>query len=254
MGKTINAGAIEQLHLSPAIKRDLQEFLQQIAGFYRQDLLSITAIGSCVTGDYFEPSSDVNLLVVYSDLNIVDLCDVAAIARKWLKQHNFAPRFLSRRNLTESSRYFQIDTLEMKDARAVLYGEDILAGMTVDPQGLHWQLAYEIKSMRMRIKQQYWRTCDNELRAQVVLRERFTSLIHLIRALLFLMQRQPPVSMAQVMEMAVPALGLNRGFVDTMFQLKRGEVTLRGPELSEAFAGIMDLIRIVDQRTSEVTF
>ena len=153
--------SIRSLKVSPAVQRGLGEFVAQVMDLYARDLISITAFGSAVTGDYDDRESDVNLLIVYSDLNIVDLERVSDLSRRWLRKYRFAPRFLSQRNLEQSARYFQVDFLLMRDAHAVLWGADVLAGMGMRPAELRWQIAYEIKAMRMRVKQQFWRVSDD---------------------------------------------------------------------------------------------
>jgi predicted nucleotidyltransferase len=250
MNSTINTSAVHQLHISDAFRQELITFIGQILEFYKQDLLSVTAFGSVVSGDYFEKISDINLLVVYSDLNIASLADVAAIAQKGLRQRLIAPRFISRRNLLDSAPYFQIDMLEMRDANKVLYGENLLSGIAIDRKALLWQLSFEIKSMRMRIKQQFWRSSGHLQRSQTILLERFTSLAHLIRALLFLMSLNPPVSLAKVMDLAVTALNIDRDFVSRMFSLKKQGGQLNDQEIIKAFSDIMDAIRIVDAKSS----
>lgn len=247
-----NLPAIDNLKIPERVKTDLKEFISQILAFYQDDLLSITAFGSCVTGDYQEGSSDVNLLVVYCDLNIVDLNAVANIARNWLRKRSFAPRFLSRRNLLGSANYFQIDMLEMKDANVVLYGEDLLKDMTIDPRNLHWQLSYEIKAMRSRIKQQFWATSGEIHRVQRVLTDRFTSLIHLSRALLYLSKKPIPTGHRQIMEVACREFGIDEKLVEMLFQLKNNQVKLNQADGTRLFSGVMEIIRTIDNRVDEV--
>src|SRR5262245_23207338 len=145
--------AVDSLKLPGAIKQGIRQFAHEVTEMYGGNLVSISVFGSAVTGDYDERESDVNLMVVYSDLDITDLARVAELSRRWLKKQRFAPRFLSHRNLTDSALYFQIDFLDMRDAHVTLCGEDVLSGIQIDRPHLRWQIAYEIKAMRMRIKQ-----------------------------------------------------------------------------------------------------
>ena len=99
----------------------------------------------------------------------MDLARVAKLSRHWLRKHKFAPRFLSKRNVEDSAAVFQIDFLSMRDAHLIICGEDVLAAIQVHPEHLQWQIAYEVKAMRMRLKQQYWRTVDDPQRMRAVL-------------------------------------------------------------------------------------
>jgi predicted nucleotidyltransferase len=240
---------LEKLRVGPAVRADLRRFLQQIIDFYGQDLVSIQAFGSCVTGEWVEGRSDINLLVVYSELNIADLRRVAELSRRWHARRLFDPRFLSRRNLLSSQRYFPIDMLAMKDAHVTLWGTDLLAAIPLERTGMHWQLAHEIKRMRMRIKQQFWRTCGRAPDMRRVLLDRFTSLAYLARALLWLRGVAVPSERDAIMEAAVRELGISSRFVDAMRALasRRGRATR--DDLIELFTGTMEAIRIVDEQT-----
>ncbi len=240
---------LERLRIGRAVRADLHQFLGQVIDFYGRDLISIAAVGSCVTGDYVEASSDINLLVVYSEINIADLRSVADLSRRWLSRRMFSPRFLSRRNLFSSLRYFQVDMLAMKDAHVLLWGQDLLSGIPLDPGEMRWQLAHEIKRMRMRIKQQFWRTCDRPIDMKRVLLQRFNSLALLIRALLWI--RKVPVAMERtaIMAAAVREFGISSAFVDAMFELKASRRKATAAELIALFTELMNAIRIVDELT-----
>ena len=243
---------INSLSVSDGARRDLQEFVSQIVEFYKGDLLSVMLFGSVVTGDYVENTSDINVMVVYSDLNIANLDSVAGFAKKWFAKRNISPRFISKRNLASSAPYFQIDMLEMKDGYSVLYGDDLLREIVIDPKKLHWQLSYEIKAMRMRIKQQFWSSTGDATRIRRILLERFTSLIHLSRTLLFLKKKNVSVSHREVMKTACDTFGISRDFVEMMFDLKNNRIQLDKARSVKAFTDLMEVIRIIDNNVDGV--
>jgi len=243
---------LEKLQIPQPIKTDLQEFLKQIIHLYNGDLVSIMAFGSSATGDFIENSSDVNLMIVYSDLNITDLNSVAQIARTWLKKRSFSPRFISMNNLTGSSKFFQIDMLEMKDMHITLYGKDLLNDMTIVKSGLHWQLSYEIKAMRMRIKQQFWRSCGDDHLMQRILLERFTSIIHLSRVLLYLMNKPVSSGFEEILQAASFEIGIPDVFIEKMTSLKKKKAKFESKELIQLYTQLMDVIRIIDTKSDQV--
>ena len=243
---------LEQVKVPQGVRRDLEQFIEQLVEFYKGDLVSIIAFGSAVSGDYAEKTSDVNLLVIYSDLNIADLKVVTKLAQRWLERRNFAPRFLSKRNLLSSSRYFQIDLMEMRDAHIVLCGEDLLEKIQTSPADLRWQLAHEIKSMRMRIKQQFWRAAGNERAMRIILLQRFSSLFHLMRALLFLKNKPTRLSHREIIEVAGRELGIDHQFVRQLFEVKTGQRKIGGEELFQAFDKLMDMIRAIDNHVDQL--
>lgn len=239
---------LDRLTVSARVRKDLDEFVSRLIDMHGEHLVSITVFGSAVSGDYVESTSDLNLLVIYSDLNIVDLNMVSKLARRWFKKRRFAPRFLSVRNLVASARYFEIDLLEMRDAHMLLYGGDVLAGLEVSPADMRWQLAHDVKHMRMQVKQQFWKTAGDPKLMRLILIQRFTSLIHLMRALLFLENKPTSARQREVVETAEREFGIDGEFARRMFALKDGELKLRTGELVYSFDELMELIRALDAR------
>jgi predicted nucleotidyltransferase len=247
-----NLKNIELLKVPDGVKKDLREFLEQVIKFYSDDLISIMAFGSSTTGDYAEASSDVNLMVVYSDLNIADLDSVAKLSRSWLKKRSFSPRFISLNNLKNSAKFFQIDMLEMKDMHITLYGEDLLNSMQINKSNLHWQLSYEIKAMRMRIKQQFWRSCGDDRLMTRILLERFTSIIHLSKVLLYLMDKPVAPSFDGILSTSAEVLGIPSSYIEKMKALKQGKSKIDSHGLTQLFTELMEVIRIIDNKSDQI--
>lgn len=244
--------SLDRLAVPAKVREGLVEFVQQLVAFYQGDLESITVFGSAVSGGYSESGSDLNLLVIYSDLNITGLGRVSSLARQWFKKHRFSPRFVSRRNFTGSARYFQIDLLEMRAAHVTLCGPDPLEGMEIRPADLHWQLSHEIKRMRMRLKQQFWRAAGDQTALRAILVRRFSSLVHLMRALLFLEQGRVALAAGDIVEAAVAAWQLDAAFCRSMLALKNGTWKPDARGAVAAFSELMEAVRRIDEETDRV--
>ncbi len=246
------SGALAQLEIPDQVRADVARFLAELVELRPDDLASVTAFGSAVTGDYRERTSDVNLLVVYSDLDLGDLHAVSRLARRWLRRRRFGPRFLSRRNLESAARYFPIDFMEMRDAHVVLHGEDLLPRLQFPREALVWQLAHEVKGMRMRVKQQFWRAAGQPRAMRLVVRQRFSSLVRLLRVLLVVEGRTAPARHTEIVEAALGAYGIDREVVRLLSELRAGRSRPRGAALLQAFEALMQLIRAVDAQVDRV--
>jgi hypothetical protein len=253
--ETNHAGLSEKiawLKLPPAARQAVEEFAIKVREMYSDSLVTMAVFGSAVTGDYDDAESDINILIVHSELDIGDLEHVADLSRQWLQKKRLAPRFLSQRNLVQSVRYFQIDFLEMRDAHVVLCGEDLLAGIELLPADLRWQIGYEIKAMRMRVKQVFWRTAGDNKMMKRALVSRFTSLLHIIRALLLLKKLDAPLTREDIIAAAANHLGLDRQIGERLLRLRRSTLPSDPRVLMEMFNDLMEMIRIVDARVEEV--
>ncbi|MCA9753461.1 MAG: hypothetical protein KC591_14805 [Gemmatimonadetes bacterium] len=235
------------LEIPDRVRRELDDFVAQVLERSRTPPVSVVAFGSAVSGDYAAHGSDLNVLFVYSELELRDLVPVAPIARKWLRKRRFSARFLTRRDLTETARFFQIDLLGMRDAHVVLHGEPVLDALEISPADLAWQLAHETKRLRMRLKQQFWRAArpDESVRSLLA---RTSSFLHLYRALLRLQNRDLPVTQRDVASLATRDLGLPPEFLDRTFEWKAGRSKPSPEELIDAWSALHEATRRLDAR------
>ncbi len=244
----LQVDALGKLNVPANVRKDLETFLKEVIGLYQKDLISMAAFGSAVAGSYIEEESDLNVLIIYSELDMDDLEKVSCLAQKWFSKRKFMPRFLSKRNLTDAAKYFQIDWMEIRDTNVLLYGEDVLASLPVLPQDMKWQLVHEIKRMRMRIKQQYWRAAGNQQVLNSIIIDRVSSIVHLMRVFLFLKTKsRPPVAVGDVVVQAAQSLGFERSFVETVLAMKKSRKSFKRDELPSNFQKLLELIRVLDQ-------
>jgi predicted nucleotidyltransferase len=82
MPPTTGAGKLDALLVPPDVWRGVEEFIQQVAAAYGDNLLSIVAFGCAVTGEDDAGESDVNLLVVHAPIDIEDLECVGDLSRR----------------------------------------------------------------------------------------------------------------------------------------------------------------------------
>jgi hypothetical protein len=106
--------------------------------------------------------------------------------------------------------------------------------------------------MRMQIKQQFWRSCGDNQEMRKILLEQFTSIIHLSRALLFLMGKTVPQNFESILQMTKSELGLSMIFLDPMLALKKKPKKLSNTEAVDLFTGLMEVIRLIDNKTDQV--
>lgn len=231
-----------QLAVPPEVRRDLDTFLAEMLAVSPRPPRAIIAFGSAATGDFVAGSSDLNLLVVYDDLELAALAPLAPVCRRWLGKRRFSPRFLSRRNLEQTARYFQLDFLDMRDAHVVLLGDDVLASLTLSPADLHWQLAHETKRMRMRLKQQFWRAEGQADALRDLIVGRAGSLLLLYRGTLLLDGVRPPEGREALAAAAARDLGVDPDFFARIRDWKTGR---RRPDCAAATAAATELFAAV---------
>jgi hypothetical protein len=79
-----------------------------------------------------------------------------------------------------------------------------------------------------------------------VLVGRFTSLLHLIRALLLLRGLPAPLTRQQIVGAAAEHLGLDRQAAGQLLELRKDKTASDRKKLAQQFGQLMEMIRLVD--------
>lgn len=243
----------ELLKLPLKIKKDLKRYCEEVIGLLKEKVISVNIIGSAITTDFAPESSDVNILFIFSELNLSDLEMVSPKVNQWWQKHRFSARFISRRNLLSSLNYFPIDFWAMQEKHYVIFGQDLLKDLTILKKDLLWQLLHEIKGLRMRVKQQFWRTSRKVHFAKISLYQDFNTITYLLKVILFLRNISLPQTLDQLINEARSKFKIENNFAETMLAVKKGNLRLQKENIVSLFNNLLDLIRRLDDIAGEIT-
>ncbi len=250
--ENLELGNLEKLQIPVAVKKDLELYSKKILEIFKDRIASITIIGSATTPDFSEETSDINLLVIFSTLELADLKMILPEAAQWQRQRQFTPRFISRRNLISSLEYLPIDWWTMKAAHCVIFGEDILKEVNIQKKDLLWQLRHEIKGLRMRIKQQFWRTGQNPKSAEKCILADFNTILFHLKVLCYFKNMPIPDTIGALLGNAESEFKIDGAFTESLLKLKQGKIKLDKKNIFPLFECLFNLIRRVDDLASEI--
>jgi predicted nucleotidyltransferase len=154
----------------------LKNLVEQLHEAAKENLESIILYGSAARGDFHEAHSDLNVLCVLRSLRAAEL-DRVSVAVKWWTtvQRQPAPLFFTVEELRASADVFAIEILDMQQSHRVLYGTDIVAGISV-PMNLHRvQVEHELRTLLLRLRQHLVRDAGNQHELGTVLAKSFSS-------------------------------------------------------------------------------
>jgi hypothetical protein len=234
------------------VRNDLKTYCETLVETFREKLVSITVVGSAVTAEFSPDLSDINLLCVFSDLDLRDLDPAVSLVQKWWRKRGFSPRFLSRQNLISSAQYLPVDFWTMRRQRWVVFGEDILGALDLRRADLLWHLRHEIKGLRMRLKQQYWRVCREPRPARGHLLTAYTTIHHLVKVMDFLKGIESDTAISPFFEQCKTGSEPAGRFLDTLGLVRQRKAKIRKGEIGPLFNGLMDIIRELDRSAGEI--
>jgi len=131
----------------------LDEFVQKLKSSAAENLKAVALYGSAVTGEFHSKHSDMNLLCILEKADATRIEALHAPVDWWLRQGHRAPLVFTFEELTRSADVFAVELLDMKSHHRMLYGDDVLAGLTVP---LHYhaiQVERELRTDWLRLRQ-----------------------------------------------------------------------------------------------------
>lgn len=213
----------DPVSLPPKIRRALDDFLKSIIERGGDNLKSVFLYGSAARDEFIPGRSDVNLLIVLEKVGQDFLESIAPILKRAMR-NDLWPIVLSKDEFLRSFDVFPIEWFELKEARVVLYGDDILERVEVEREDLRRQLEFEARGKLIRLRQAYIRDIGKE-KALVELASRsIPSFLPLFKAALFLRGGEIPRTDGDLVEAAIKEFSLDREGLEWGFKARSGPV------------------------------
>jgi predicted nucleotidyltransferase len=205
--------------------RDVDEALKNIVERLHEavgeNLESVVLYGSAARGDFHEVHSDLNVLCTLRALRVEDLARAAGIVRWWTSvQKQPPPLFFTGEELRRAADVFAIELLDMQQSHRVLYGLDVVSGITV-PMNLHRiQVEHELRTLLLRLRQHFLLHAENQQELYAVLAKSSSSARTLLRHTLVAFGEQPPAATGDLLARLAARTGANAAGLEAILSLR----------------------------------
>jgi hypothetical protein len=189
-------------------EKKISDFVNRLRSAAGANLESVILFGSAVAGDFHPEFSNVNLFCVIRDSSFPALQALAPAVKWWDSQKQPPPLFMTRDEIERSTDVFTIELLDMQQHHRVVFGEDVVQGLSI-PANLHrLQVEYELREKFALLRQHLLLATGNESRLWEVLLRSVSSFTTLFRHALIVLGQEAPVGKRE----AVHALSSHIGF------------------------------------------
>lgn len=171
---------------------DPQAFVTQVCRGLPERVRSIVLFGSAAAGDFIPGVSRYDVLIVLDRLGIDELDALGPAIREWRRAGNPLPLLFTPEQLVASTDAFAIEFLEMQHDRKVLYGQDPIAALTLNPTHARMQVERELKGKSLALRDQYVLAAGERERIVKLLSDSLSSFLSLFRISLRLYQPHVP--------------------------------------------------------------
>ena len=179
-------------------------------------------------GPHFDPTtSDVNLLLLVTELPFECLAALADAVRRTTTavQRRVSPLVLTERQVFASLDVFPAEFLDLASRRALVDGEDVLAGVVVGRDNLRHQCEYELRSKLVGMRQAYLLAGGASGLSQRVLSQAAGGLSAVMRHLLGLRGEPVPDGSAALVEAIARAFAVDAAGLGAPFAARRAPLS-----------------------------
>ena len=225
----------------------LTAFIDDLRATHRGNLVAVILYGSAAAGDHDHRSSDYNLLVVLDAIGPADLRNAHAAVREWAKLGHNVPVYFTANEVENAADVFPIEFHQMKRARKVLYGRDVLADIDVSSENLRHQVEFELRSKLIMLRRQYIPASSTVEGLEQLMSQSLVSFIALFRGVLMTLGFEPPVDRRGTLALTVEKLGLNGQPFEKIYNIRQNNLNsaMTDVEANELFANYMQEIERV---------
>ncbi len=135
------------------MEQKLEDLVSRLRKAERERLVSVILYGSAAAGNHHTEFSDLNVLCVLTRVSPAELADAEPVFKWWRAQGNPSPLLLSEQEVLTSTDCFPIEFHDMQERRRVLFGKDVIEGLTVDKTFYRAQVEMELRAKLLRLRQ-----------------------------------------------------------------------------------------------------
>jgi predicted nucleotidyltransferase len=218
-------------------------------------LKSVILYGSAASGDHHAKYSDLNVLCVLKQVGTRELADSGPVVRWWRELGNPSPLLLGEAEVRGSGDCFPIEFQDIGERRRILYGDDVFAGLEIDPRFYRAQVEHDLRARLLRLRQKATGVLQEPRLLAVLLADSVSTFCVLFRHALALAGVPAAAGKREVLGQARERFGIDPGPFLTLLDLREEKIKPRDihpQELLGAYiAEIQRVIDGVDQLESE---
>ena len=227
----------------------LKGFVDDLRTTHGKNLVSVMLYGSAATDDHIPNATDYNILVTLEKIGPRDLRNANAAVREWTRLGHTVPVYFTLEEVEDAADVFPIEFQQMKRARKLLFGRDVLNGVDISNENLRHQVEFELRSKLLRLRRHYIPASTSADGLASLMADSLVSFIALFRGVLMLKGATPPIGRHGALAMTVDTLGLDGKPLETIYNIRKNNLASPMDEVAanELFARYLEQIeRVID--------
>ena len=183
------------------MNKNLNTLIIDLEKIFTERLISVILYGSAAFGEFHDRISDINLLVILSEFNAVDLKNAYPAIKKWKKTGNPLPIFMNKHELFDSCDIYPLEYADIRERHKILYGENFLDKISLDKDDLRLQCERELRNLILKLRQNYLANSNDKKATERMLKKSLSSIIAIFRVILRIQGEEVPCEYREIIEL-----------------------------------------------------
>jgi hypothetical protein len=224
-------------------KEIFEEIIDDYKGLFGDDLTSIILYGSATGRDYRPGKSDINFMIVLSEEGIEHLDKAFKVVAKWQKRKVAIPLFITEGYLESSLDVFPIEYLNFQRNHILVYGKDIVKGLSFNREWVRLQCEREIKGKLLLLREVFLETAGKGKALRDVIARSIGAIVAIFEALLYLKEQEIPKEKREVTRAACEGFEMDGDLFEKLLDIKEEKIKLDDAEIRALFQGYLREVR-----------
>jgi hypothetical protein len=215
------------------------EITNDYKNIFGNELVSIILYGSGAGSHYIPRKSDINFLIILSKDAIGNLDNAISTVARWRKRQTAIPLFMTKAEVCSSLDSYPIEFLTMKKQYVLVYGEDILEGLSFEPSRVRLQCERELQGKILLLRRGLLKTGGQAKYVRELIKASLTAFVSIFKALLYLKGIDIPHSRRDVIRSVAEAYSIDRDVFLKCADIKEGIDRIPLSEIRPVFAAYL---------------
>ncbi|MCX6609276.1 MAG: hypothetical protein NTW74_00310 [Acidobacteria bacterium] len=225
------------------IEKQLQDLVTKAKAALGDKLSSIMLYGSAARNEFDTGHSDLNILILTTNLDQATLKAAAPLLIWWVEARNPQPLLFTLEEFRCSTDAFPIEIYDIQDCHRILVGTNPLEGLKVDPIYHRAQLEHQLRSKLLRLRQKAMPILGDSKALLRLMEESVTTFLLFVRHALLLKQLETPAARRSLVEAAHRA-----GLIDPLpfaqlIDLREGKLSPKSVDSVQLFEDYLKQIQ-----------
>jgi len=234
------------------IDHKLEELVQKIKAAAADNLKAVILYGSAATEEFHTKHSDLNVLCLVEQADAAHLEALHGPVQWWIRRGQRPPLVFTLDELRRSADIFTIELLDMKSRHRILYGENVLAEISVPLHNHANQVERELRTDWLRLRQAILAAPKKSKVYLELMISSFSAFAALFRHALIALGEAPAETKREAIGRIAQFAGADPAGFQTILSLREGKLSERGinveKTLDQYFAFVEAVTENFDRR------